>query len=334
MNYELSICIPARNEVFLKNTIEDIVAHKEAKTEVIAVLDGEWANPPIEQHLDVKIIYVPESIGQRAAQNMAVRLSKAKWVAKMDAHVSIDQGFDRKMIEFMEKHPEDTCVSVMKNLHAFEWVCYHNYCGWTKYQGPTPEKCGKCGRSDKVRKRMVWKPRRGINSVSYGFDPEPHFQYFEAYKHREPYLTDKKEKGYTESMSLQGSCFMCSRENYWKRNLCDESLGSWGNQGIEVACKTWLTGGKVLVNYETWYAHMFRTQGVGFSFPYPASGREHLKTKRRVWNSIKKGGIPGQIYPVSWLVERFWPISWSTKDGVKSWIDTDLKELKKTEFKP
>ena len=110
MNYELSICIPARNEVFLKNTIEDIVAHKEAKTEVIAVLDGEWANPPIEQHPDVKIIYVPESIGQRAAQNMAVRLSKAKWVAKMDAHVSIDQGFDRKMIEFMEKHQRRTCM--------------------------------------------------------------------------------------------------------------------------------------------------------------------------------------------------------------------------------
>jgi len=334
MQYELTIVIPSAREMFLKNTIEDILAHKEAKTEIIAVLDGSWSDPPIEQHPDVKIIYVPENIGQRAAQNMAVRLSKAKWVMKMDAHCSIDQGFDRKMIEFAEKHPNDTVVSVMKNLHAFDWQCYENHCGWSKYQGPTPDKCPKCGSSRKVRRRMIWKPRRGVNSVSYCFDPEPHFQYFEAYKHREPYLADKTTKGYTESMSLQGSCFMSLRENYWKYEMCDESLGSWGNQGIELACATWLTGRRVLVNYDTWYAHMFRTQGKGFSFPVKHSGREDLKTKIRVWDKIKKGRIPHQIYPTSWLVRRFLPISWDTKDGVRRWTDADLKELERTEFKP
>lgn len=51
------------------------------------------------------------------------------------------------------------------------------------------------------------------------------------------------------------------------------NYGSWGNQGIEVACKTWLSGGRVLVNHNTWYAHMFRTQGAEFGFPYPQSGR-------------------------------------------------------------
>jgi len=57
---------------------------------------------------------------------------------------------------------------------------------------------------------------------------------------------------------------MLTREKYWELNICDESLGSWGSQGIEVACKTWLSGGKCLVNHSTWYAHMFRTQGGDF----------------------------------------------------------------------
>jgi cellulose synthase/poly-beta-1,6-N-acetylglucosamine synthase-like glycosyltransferase len=61
--YELSVIIPARNEEFLARTIQDILEKKRAKTEVIAVLDGKWANPPIEDNPDVTIIYLPESVG-------------------------------------------------------------------------------------------------------------------------------------------------------------------------------------------------------------------------------------------------------------------------------
>lgn len=96
---DLSILIPARNEEFLKNTIEDILKNIEADTEVIATLDGQWANSPVEQHDRVNLVYVNPAIGQRAAQNLACRLSRAKYVMKMDAHCSFDKGFDRKMIE-------------------------------------------------------------------------------------------------------------------------------------------------------------------------------------------------------------------------------------------
>jgi glycosyltransferase involved in cell wall biosynthesis len=40
----LSVIIPARNEQFLAHTIQDILAHSEADTEIIAVLDGQWAS--------------------------------------------------------------------------------------------------------------------------------------------------------------------------------------------------------------------------------------------------------------------------------------------------
>lgn len=318
---DLSILIPARNEMFLARTIQDILENIEMDTEIIAVLDGEWANPPIPQHERVNVVYLPESVGQRAATNVAARLAQGKYVAKVDAHTAYDKGFDRKMIEAFQITGDNVVmVPIMRNLHAFDWKCYS--CGYRKYQGPTPEKCEKCG-GTKLRRKTVWQPRRGTYSQSYSFDSEPHFQYFSEYKNTPGYIEGKAKNGLTESMSLQGSFFMCTLDNYWKLKMSDESLGNWGNQGIELACKMWLSGGKVIINHNTWYAHMFRTQGGDFSFPYPQSGRGVEKTKRKVWDYFFDGKFEHQIKPVSWLVEKFWPIP--------GWSDEALKELKNRE---
>ncbi len=316
---DLSILIPARNEMFFKNTIEDALKNIEADTEIIAVLDGQWADPPIPQNDRVNIIYVPEAIGQRAAANLACRLSEAKYIMKVDAHCSFDKGFDRKMLEaFKEIGDNVTMVPTMRNLWAFDWKCY--YCGWKKYQGPTPEKCGQCDKTDRIRRKILWIGKTNPQSNSYCFDAEPHFQYFGDYTKRPEYKKDLEEKGLTETMSLQGSCFMCTREKYLELNLCDEELGSWGNQGLEVACRTWLSGGRVLVNHKTWYAHMFRTQGGDFGFPYKQHENEVRKTKKKVWGLFFNKNWPKQIHPMSWLVEKFWP--------VKGWTQEDLDKLK------
>lgn len=318
---DLSILIPSRNEMFLKNTIDDALAHIEADTEIIALLDGQWADPPIPQHERVNIIYVNKAVGQRAGTNKACKLANGKYVMKVDAHCSFDQGFDRKMLEAFEKTGDNvTMVPIMRNLWAYDWKCYH--CGWKKYQGPTPEKCDQCGKSDKIRRKMMWVGKNNPQSTSYCFDKEPHFQYFEGYKHRPVYEKDKRETGLTETMSLQGSCFMCTREKYWELELCDEKLGNWGNQGIELACKTWLSGGRVLCNHNTWYAHMFRTQGGDFSFPWPAGGKDTQRTKENVKDLFWNKKWPKQVRPLSWLIERFMPVN--------GWTDEDLAKLKET----
>lgn len=169
---------------------------------------------------------------------------------------------------------------------------------------------------------MVWQPRRGINSTSYSFDSEPHFQYFEDWKHRPQYEKDKAEKRLTETMSLQGSFFMATREKYWELKLGGE-FGSWGNQGLQIACAMWLSGGRVLVNHDTWYAHMFRTQGGDFGFPYEQSGKHVSRTKKRVWDFFFNGDFKQQIHPVSWLLEKFAP--------VPGWDATKIQALKDRE---
>lgn len=330
MARDLSILIPARNEMFLARTIENALKNIEVDTEIIAVLDGQWANPSISQHERVNVVYVPEAIGQRAATNLACKLSTAKYVMKTDAHCSFDKGFDRKMLVGFQKTGDNvTMVPVMRNLWAFDWKCMQ--CGKKWYQGPTPTACketqfkhtGKPCTSTRFIRKMMWIGKERPQSVSYCFDAEPHFQYFNEYTKRPEYKKMLEETGFTESMSLQGSCFMCARDTYWELGLSDEKLGNWGNQGIEVAVKTWLSGNRVLVNHATWYAHMFRTQGGDFGFPWPVSGNDIQKTKERVKDLFWNKKWPKQKYPVSWLLEKFWP--------VKGWTQEQLDELKKME---
>lgn len=306
---ELSIVIPARNEEWLSRTVEDIVSHIEADTEVIVVLDGAPANPSIAPHPRVKVIELPESIGQRGATNLAVRQSTAKYVMKIDAHCAVDQGFDRKMIAGMQDNW--TMVPVMRNLHVFNWKC--KVCGKERYQG----RSGVCECGGEEYKDVVWIPKTNPQSTSYCFDPTPHFQYFNEYKKHPDWNQE-----YSPTMSLQGSCFMLTREKYWELNICDESFGSWGSQGIEVAVKTWLSGGEVRVNKNTWYAHLFRTQGGDFGFPYPLSGTQVAKAKKTARDLFFEGKWDKQVRPLSWLVEKF---------PNKYWTDEDLAQLKAIE---
>ena len=338
-NYQLSIMIPARNEMFLRNTVEDLLRNKEANTEIIVVLDGNWSDPPLVQHPDVNVIYVPESIGQRSATNLACKLSRAKYVAKVDSHCSFDKGFDRKMLEaFKEVGDDVTMVPIMYTLWVFDWKCMK--CGRRWYQGATPTECreenykgtGKPCDSKKFKRRMVWQPNLRKKSTAYCFDPSPHFQYFNKYKHHPDYARDWRKSKMTETMGLQGSFFMLTREKYWELNICDEEFGSWGNQGIETACKTWLSGGRVLVNHNTWYSHLFRTQGADFSFPYPQSGREVRDTKKKVRDLFWENKWPLQKRPLSWLIKRFWPVTYKGKDGnYTEWTEEDLKKLEENE---
>lgn len=312
----LSILIPARNEMFLARTIEDIKQNSDLgdDLEVIAVLDGEWTNPPIPITPHVNVIYLSKSIGQRASTNLACSLSKAKYVMKVDAHCAFDKGFDRKMVEAFKVAGNDvTMVPIMRNLWAFDWKCYH--CGWKRYQSPTPDKCPQCGKTDKIRRKIVWIGKERPQSTSYCFDTEPHFQYFREYTKRPEYKQARDTTGLTETMSLQGSAFMLTREKYWELGISDEKVGNWGNQGIEVALKTWLSGGRVLVNHNTWYAHMFRTQGGDFGFPWQVSGRDTQKTKNNVRDLFWGKKWDKQTRPLSWLVEKFMPVpGWTPED--------------------
>jgi hypothetical protein len=289
--------------MFLTKTIEDILEHAETDIEIIAVLDGEWADPPVPQNERVTLLHYPESIGQRAACNVAARIATGKYLMKLDAHCGFSQGFDRILLEDMQ--PGWCCAPLMKNLHAFNWKCPN---GHIRYQGPSGP-CLEC--KEPTTRDVIWYSKPSPNSTSYCFDTTLHFNYFGNYKNRPEGRGD-----ITETMSLQGSCFMISKEQYFDLNICDESWGSWGQQGAEVALKVWLSGGRVVVNHKTFYSHMFRTQGGDFSFPYH-NPQSKVEDARKICRDLfLNNKWDKQIYPLSWLIEKFKPVpDWHDESG-------------------
>jgi len=290
---DLSIIIPARNEMFLAKTIENILVNIKADTEIIAILDGKWADPPVPDNDKVKLIYYPVSIGQRAATNVGARMSRSKYIMKCDAHCSFGEGFDKILLEDIQDNW--TIVPKMYNLHAFDWVCPE---GHRRYQG-TSGPCTECGKP--TERDILWKAKKNPESTAMRFDRELHFQYWPEYK--------KRQTGsLVETMSILGACFMLSRDRYFHLDICDEKHGSWGQQGTEVACKTWLSGGRVVVNHNTWYSHLFRTQDGDFGFPYPIKDSDVEKARVYSKELFIDGKWDKAIYPISWLIKRFDPV--------------------------
>lgn len=286
--------------MFLAYTVENILANIRGNTEIIVILDGQWADPGVPDAPNVTVIYHNQSIGQRGAQNEGARLSQSKYVMKIDAHCVVDEGFDVKMMDAMKGHDNWTMVPMLYNLHAFDWKCPDNH---RIYQGPTPKKCLQCGKP--MVRELKMEPRWSRKSTFYRFDKTLHFQYWGDFNNRPEGKPD-----IAPTLSLQGSCFMLTRERYWALEIADENHGSWGQQGVEVALKTWLSGGEVMVNKKTWYSHMFRTQGGDFGFPFPLSGSDVDKARKYSRDLFieDKWENPNKIHDLNWLLEKFRPV--------------------------
>lgn len=117
------------------------------------------------------------------------------------------------------------------------------------------------------------------------------------------------DKELDETMCCMGPGWFIGKDRFWQQGGCDEGHGSWGQMGVEVALKAWLSGGALMVNKRTWFAHWFRGGG-GPGFPYPIGGKEvdaARQYSRDLWLGDK---WPGAVRPLRWLIERFNPPGW------------------------
>lgn len=306
---DLSVIIPARNEEWLNRTVADVLNHSERDTEVIVLCDGGWPPVALDTHPNVQVLYVPSSIGQRAATNIGVKLSTAKYVMKLDAHVSMSQGFDRVLIEAAEQlGPNVTQIPAQKHLHVYDQVCPE--CQHRADQGPHwAGTCPSCHRKVDVQRVIVWKPRSRPTTTAWRLDETLHFQYWRDGEKRQP-----KGENICDVMTSLGACFFMERAYYQQIGGLDEAHGSWGCYGQELALKTWLSGGRHVVNKGCFFAHFFRVGGIGF--PYPITGAQQDKARNYARDIWFKNGWSQQIYPLSWILEKFKPLpDWHDAKG-------------------
>lgn len=138
-----------------------------------------------------------------------------------------------------------------------------------------------------------WITRHDKRSSSYCFDTNLVMNYNLDAENKEPL---------NETMCLQGSCFLMTTENYWKWNICDESLGSWGGQGVELGIKAYLNGGVCMTTKKTYYGHVFRHNEE--DFPYKRDLAKVSESHQAVIKQFKNKSIAGLIekynYPCDW----------------------------------
>jgi hypothetical protein len=235
----VTVIIPSRQETFLNNTIKDVLSNATGEIEVFPILDGydtERINDP-----RVKYICLPNngSMQKRQGINCAVSLAKGEYVMSLDAHCMVGKGFD----EILSKDCEDNWIVIPRRykLEPISWTTRKDtppvdYEYWMKQEY---DKC-------------ILKPYR-----------------WERPGHENLMIDD--------TLTFQGSCWFM-KKSYFKRMgfMKTEGYTGWGQEDVELAMETWTTGGRCVVNKNTWYAHLFK----GNTY-----GRMYKEVKGQHWES-------------------------------------------------
>jgi len=252
-----------------------VLAKSTGDIEVIVVLDGYWPDPPLQEDPRLRIIHKGESQGMRAAINSAAAIATGEYICKCDAHCMFAEGFD----EILPRDCEDNwvCIPRRYSLDAEKWaildngkspVDYHYLCWpWAK-----PDEVGLHG--------QVWNERA---------------------RARKDILVD-------DEMSSQGSCWFMTKKHFdhHLKGLSEVGYGRFVQEFQEIGNKTWLGGGRVVINKKTWYAHLHkgRTYGRG----YFISKGEMVRGTYYSADHWFYNKWPERKYDLAWLVDKFWPV--------------------------
>lgn len=278
----LSVVIPSRNERYLQQTINDLLAKAAGEIEVIAVLDGYWPDPPIADHPKVTLIHRTDAHGMRDAINSAASIAKGKFLMKTDAHCLFGQGFD----DVLCADCEDNWVVIPRrvSLDGENWGILNN--------GKAP--------------------------VDYHYLSYPYFKPEEIGMHGNVWIDRAKERAdilIDDEMSTQGSCWFMRKRHFDKflGGMNERNYGRFVQEAQEIGLKTWLGGGRMVVNKKTFYAHWHKGKTVGRG--YFISKKEMINGAHWSADYWMNNRWDKRIHDLEWLIDKFapvptWPTNW------------------------
>lgn len=260
----VSIIIPSRNERYLDVTIKDLLAKAQGPIEIIVAVEGKPYPTEIE---GVKYIYHPEPIGMKYSINEAVALSTGKYLMKLDAHCIVAPGFDEQL----------------KKDHQPNWIQVPR-----KYSIVESE----------------WKPNDVFIDYEYWIWP-PKYPSISLHGYR--WLArgiERKDIMIDDTLTFQGSCWFMTREWWDKMDFMnDEGYNQLhAQEAAYIGNTTWMAGGRVVVNKNTWFAHLFKSKQMGRGYHMDDTLRRRCyKYSYQHWVHDNKEGFIK-------LIERFWPL--------------------------
>jgi glycosyltransferase involved in cell wall biosynthesis len=283
---KISILIPARDEPHLIKTLDDIFLKAKGDFEVILVLDGYKPDVMPKERDNLKIVCLEESKGMRHALNMAANMAAGEYIMKVDAHCMFSDGFD----EQLKQHHEYDWLSIPSrcNLDADAWVkkhdpiCYefvaYPYASWRRPVGGLHSK-------------------KWLGPNGDGNDYR-HHQYYWKERQRAEFPID-------ETQTWLGFCWFMSKQRFFDIEGLNENLWNIHVEAQELGFKTWLSGGKLMVNKHVWVAHWWKNDERRiYKLDWNAM-RQTQAYSTWFWTSDK---WHKQTRPFKWFVEHFWPI--------------------------
>lgn len=276
----LSVIIPSKNCPFVINTIQDVLTKAEGEVEVIVNIGDRWPEQLIH---DKRVTYTHpgEVRGLRFGINTTASLAKGEYLLKTDDHCMFAPGFDKILIE---NHLEDNWVSVPRrySLNADKWQIAKD------------------------------RPFRDYHYLSF---PDPAQPIDLGLKGKEwPERTqERSDPNYDidDLMSFQGSCWFMTKSHFdnFLHGLDQNLYGTFAQEPQEIGLKTWLGGGRVVINKKTWYAHMHKGKGYGEKYGQNRQNGQDLHNGHvftvDYWMNNKWAE---RVHDIDWLIEKFWPV--------------------------
>lgn len=234
---------------------------------------------------------------------MMVELCRGEYVASLDAHCMVAKGFDEQLAK--DHHPDWVQVPRRHRLDADNW---------------------------RLQIQSDNRPPIDYEYILFPYQPmtnSPREPKRDSYPALHNFKWDsrtiaRKDFPIDETMTIQGSFWFMTKDWFRKMDLMQiEGFSGWGQEGEEISFKTWLAGGKVMVNKNTWYAHLHKGKQYGRMYFMSKESIERCnKYSYDFWVNNK---WQKRIYDFEWLIQKFWPLpNWpdNWKEMIKSSIAT------------
>lgn len=299
----LSVIIPSRNISswpFTQKTVNDLFEKAVGDIEVIVVLDGYVLNPPLQARENLKIIHNKTSQGMRPAINTGVALAKGKYIMKCDDHCMFAKGYDVALAQDCDYNW--LAVPSRYSLDGDNWELGYGPIDYLYLTYPFA-KDDQFGYGFHGKK---WHGEQGFTG-----------KYFYREKQRRDIRID-------DMLTFQGSLWFMHKYYFYKIGGMQYEGYIDHQEAQEMGFKVWLSGGRCVVNKNTWYAHLHKGAKHGRGY--------HLLRHKMIQSQIYSTDLwmnnrwEGQVRKLKWLIEHpswwpleCWPDDWDNPENWKNY---------------
>lgn len=118
-----------------------------------------------------------------------------------------------------------------------------------------------------------------------------------------------EKKKIDDLMTAQGSCWFMRKDYFeWLEIYEEEKYGTFTKEFQEIGLKVWLSGGRIIRNKNTWYAHLHKGKKYGRGYRLSSAGLDKGSKYVNRWMYEKLWDK--QIYPFKWIIDKFKPPTW------------------------